>query len=180
MRIWCYVTFCLISFLLYHGKYTFALAVNYNPGQNIWNKIDKSSKTGQDKKSLTPLSRVFWLLLPKFNFWKGDWALGYVSTQIWDFPNIFLFPKILSLKSFGNSWGSSYTKFAILDITFRFTCLIGSVLKHCKVPQYYDQDCSYRTAASCNIRNISFISNILLLFYSLKGSGFIFALNFLW
>ena len=27
-----------------------------------------------------------------------------------------------SLKSFGSSWGNSYTKFAILDITFRFTC----------------------------------------------------------
>ena len=24
----------------------------YNPGQNIWNRIEKSSKTGQDKKSL--------------------------------------------------------------------------------------------------------------------------------
>ena len=24
----------------------------YNPGQNIWNKIENSSKTGQDKKSL--------------------------------------------------------------------------------------------------------------------------------
>ena len=41
-----------------------------------------------------------------------------VSTKIWDFANISLFPKILSLKSFGNS----YTKFAILGITFRFTC----------------------------------------------------------
>ena len=56
---------------------------------------------------------VFWLLLPEFNFWKGDWALGYVSTQIWDFPNISWFPKILSLKSFGNWWGNSCTKFAI-------------------------------------------------------------------
>ena len=52
-----------------------------------------------------------------FNFWEGDWELDYVSTQIWDFPNISLFPKILSLKSFGNS----YTNFVILDITFRFT-----------------------------------------------------------
>ena len=25
---------------------------NYNPGQNIWSKIEKSSKTGQIKKSL--------------------------------------------------------------------------------------------------------------------------------
>ena len=24
----------------------------YNPGQSIWNKIEKSSKTGHDKKSL--------------------------------------------------------------------------------------------------------------------------------
>ena len=24
----------------------------YNPGQNIWNKIEKSSETGQEKKSL--------------------------------------------------------------------------------------------------------------------------------
>ena len=64
----------------------------------------------------------FWLLLQKFNFWEGDWALDYVSNQIWDFPNISLFPKIVSLKSFGNPWGNSYTKFAILDITLRFTC----------------------------------------------------------
>ena len=26
--------------------------LGYNPGQDIWNKIEKSSKTGQDKKSL--------------------------------------------------------------------------------------------------------------------------------
>ena len=51
-------------------------------------------------------------------FWGGDWALGYVCAQIWDFPNISLFPRILSLKLFGNS----YTKFALVDITFRFTC----------------------------------------------------------
>ena len=26
--------------------------LNYNPGQNIWNKIEKSSKIGQNKKNL--------------------------------------------------------------------------------------------------------------------------------
>ena len=45
-----------------------------------------------------------------------------VSTQIWDFPNVSLSPKILNLKLFGNSWENSYTKFAKLDITLRFTC----------------------------------------------------------
>ena len=29
-----------------------------------------------------PFLRVFQLLLPKSNFLKGDWALGYVSIQI--------------------------------------------------------------------------------------------------
>ena len=61
------------------------------------------------------------MVLPKFNFWKGDFTLGYVSTQILDFPNISLFPEILSLKFFGNSWGNSDTKFGFLDIMFHFT-----------------------------------------------------------
>ena len=36
-------------------------------------------------------------------FLGGDWALGYVSAQIWDIPNVSLFPRIVSLKSFGTS-----------------------------------------------------------------------------
>ena len=34
--------------LWYHNRYN----ITYNPGQNIWSKIEKSSKTGQDKKRL--------------------------------------------------------------------------------------------------------------------------------
>ena len=64
---------------------------------------------------------VFWLLLPKLNVSKGDWALDYVSSQIWHFLKISLFPNILSFNSFGNLWGNSHTKFALLVITFRFT-----------------------------------------------------------
>ena len=33
--------------------------VTYNPGQNIWNKIEKYSKIGQDKKSLTSTFACF-------------------------------------------------------------------------------------------------------------------------
>ena len=36
-------------------------------------------------------------------FLGGDWALGCVSAQIWDIPNVSLFPRIVSLKSFGTS-----------------------------------------------------------------------------
>ena len=35
------------------------------------------------------------------------------------FPNFLIF---ISFKSLGKSWGNSYTKFAILDIKFPFTC----------------------------------------------------------
>ena len=116
------------------------LKIPYNPGQNIWNKIEDPVKLQRKRKTWYLLLRVYWLLLPNFNIWKRHWAVGYVSTQIKYFPDISLFPKIPSLKSFGNSWGSSYVKFAKLDITF-YLWLIGSVLKHCKVPKYYDQDC---------------------------------------
>ena len=37
----CEVTLKILEFIL-----------NYNPGQSIWSRIEKSSKTGQDKKSL--------------------------------------------------------------------------------------------------------------------------------
>ena len=34
------------------GKEKVGMAYSYNPGQKIWNRIEKSRKTGQDKKSL--------------------------------------------------------------------------------------------------------------------------------
>ena len=42
----------------------FVISVNvnkkvYNPGQNIWNKIEKSSKTGQERKSLISTFECF-------------------------------------------------------------------------------------------------------------------------
>ena len=37
----------------------------YNPGQNIWNKIEKSSKTGQDKKSLISTFACFLTAIAK-------------------------------------------------------------------------------------------------------------------
>ena len=30
---------------------------------------------------------IFWLQLSKFYYWKGDYELGTVSTQIWDLSN---------------------------------------------------------------------------------------------
>ena len=88
----------------------------YKHGKNIWKKIEKFSKTWQDKKSLIIYFCVFFKLLSsKFNFWEGNWVLG--TALIWIFFNM----TIISRKSFYNSWGSSYTKLVILDIKFGFT-----------------------------------------------------------
>ena len=54
----------------------------YNPGRNIWNKTDKSDNINQDKKADIYVCGFFKLLLQKFNFWKGEWALGCVSSLI--------------------------------------------------------------------------------------------------
>ena len=100
------------------------------------------------------LLRVFLMLLPKFNFWKGDWGL-HLNLR---FSNISLFPKILSLKLFGNSWGNSYTKFARCHVSF-YLWLIGSALKNCKIPKYYDQDCS--CSGNLKISRKTFVSQDL-------------------
>ena len=73
---------------------------------------------GRDKGGLISTFACFDCCCRALILGGGDWALGYVCAQIWDFPNISLFPRILRLKLFGNS----YTKFALVDITFRFTC----------------------------------------------------------
>ena len=73
------------------------LGVSCSLGRGIWGGMESPVKLDGARKVWYLLLRVFWLLLPGFNFWRGDWALGYVSSQIWDFPNMSLFPKILIL-----------------------------------------------------------------------------------
>ena len=82
---------------------------NYNLRKNIWNKVKKSSKIMQEQKTLITVSVRFWLPLQKFYLWKEDWALGSVFNQFWSFRNISKFPKILSIKSFSNSWDTLHT-----------------------------------------------------------------------
>ena len=66
----------------------------------------------------------------------------YVSTLIWNFFSI---PKNIRFKSFCNSWGNTCTNFVIL-VSF-YLWRLGAVLKHCKVPKYYDQGCSVQWEA---------------------------------
>lgn len=82
-----------------------------------------SGKKLRDQAKCTRLENcgVFFCLIFDRD-WSRDWTLGFVTTQIWDFPNIFWFPKIISLKSFSTWRGKSNTKFLTLDIENLIYC----------------------------------------------------------
>ena len=97
----------------------------------LWTKVKLDKKT---RKLWYLLVHTFWLLMPRFNFWKGDWALGYDSIQILDFANVSSFPKILSI--------GSYSKFVILNIKYHVSFYLWHLRplpKH-KVIKCYDQN----------------------------------------
>ena len=48
------------------------------------------------------------MVLTKLSFREEQWALGNDSMKFRDFPDRFLFPKILSFKLLGNLRGNSY------------------------------------------------------------------------
>ena len=84
--------------------------------------------------------RRFVLVLTKFSVQEEDWALGNNSMNFRDFSGICQFPKILTLKSFGNSWGNSYIPCLLLIITLRFIMVslvvkrkFGKTLKSLKI-----------------------------------------------
>ena len=79
---------------------TLQISRNHNPGPKISSKIEKSSKIGQNKKSLIPF------------FVKRDWSLGYTHTK---FEICLIFP------NFQGSSLTLHTKFVILDIKVRFS-----------------------------------------------------------
>ena len=120
--VWIFVSFVILKMF---SSYTFKILRHvhvgccYSPGRNIWRCVDGCGGVGG---------------LRGYNVWfcvffggycrhlvsggvTGGWA---ASTPTFD---IFLiFPKILSLKLFGNSFGNSCTKFFMLDIKYHFTC----------------------------------------------------------
>ena len=65
------------------------LVFSDNPSKNIWHKLKKYSKIGQNFNNVIYSSLCFCQVLSTFNFCKGDWQLGFVSTHTWHFTNIF-------------------------------------------------------------------------------------------
>ena len=59
-----------------------------------------------------------------------------------DFGDLSLFPRILSLKSFGNLWGNSHVPCLSLIIILRVTCGEKKIWYQ-EVSKYYVHDCSF-------------------------------------
>ena len=115
------------NYYMLHHKYLYNLQSWTNLEESISANLERTRKP---QYLLLP---IFWLQLPKFYFWKGDWALGYVSTQISD-PYISWLPKILSLR---NLWGNSIKRLLRLDIEFLLLVANGSRTKTLKAFQWW-------------------------------------------
>ena len=59
---------------------------------------------------------MFYRRTSKFEYSVLDWVLAIKSKHFRDFLEIFYFPKVLGLKSFGSSRGNSYTYFLVIII----------------------------------------------------------------
>ena len=62
-------------------------------------KVQSSIKIDHCRKHLVPASV---LLLVNYRFWSRGGVIGWVPMKIWDFTNISLFSKILTVELFGN------------------------------------------------------------------------------
>ena len=148
----------------------------YNPGQSIRNRIETSSKTGPVKESLISIYFCvffFWTAIAKV--WYLEWRLstGLCLHRNWDFPNIFLFPKILRevVQQLVSQlvYQVCYTRY---HVSFYFW-LIGSVLKHCKVPKYNDRDCSLDTLSVCSVGQQACLCYWLIFKFFVKIKAFV-------
>ena len=83
---------------------------NYNPREIIWQKVRKSSKIGEEQKTL--LSAFAYVLTTSAKSWFMQRKLdtNMCSHLILRFSYHFLISHIVSSKSFSKSWGNSYTK----------------------------------------------------------------------
>ena len=108
----------LSFFILYHLQ-KFSCWKSTTHYKIFWDKSRnqaKLDKTTTKKRDLLLLT--VWALVPKMYFCSGNWAKDWVPMKFFNFPDISLLCKILSLRSFGRPWAKSYIQFVLLDMKF--------------------------------------------------------------
>ena len=136
------------------------------------NKYKKSSKVRQDRRNLISVLAYLLSASAESYLYRGDWTLGCVPMQFWDFANISLFPKILSLKSFDILWGNSNIMFQILDIKLRFTCGAWNLYWHFQMKNDYAKGCS----EACQYNNSYYFFSSK---YTCNANGFRYGFRYL-
>ena len=84
-------------------------------GKSFGIKYRNRAKSGGTRKFWYLLLRPFSLLFAKFYFWRETWYWATSPSKFEIFPK---FRNNLSRKSFGNSWGNSFTKIFMQDKKF--------------------------------------------------------------
>ena len=92
-------------------------------------------KQGTTEKVQFLFFSSYLLILTKFSFWNENRALGYNSIKFQNFLDVSLFPKILNLKLFDNSWGNSDISCLLLTIALLFTCGEKKIRSSIKISQ---------------------------------------------
>ena len=94
--------------------FLFVLLVRYGCSPILykifWDKLRHQAKLDMVKKFWYFIGSKFWMPVPGYCFCRVGWALDRVPMRFWSFPKMLSYPKILSLKSFGNSQGYTYIK----------------------------------------------------------------------
>lgn len=100
-----------------------------NLQHNILRNIKKSSQVRQSRKTLTSVFTYFEGQCKTFiSAVKAGQQAVYM--QFKDYPNVSLFSKILTLKSFGKSKGKSYRKFLRMESLQKFQNIMNRIVRH--------------------------------------------------
>ena len=115
--------------------------------QGIWNRLEKSSGAGQDWTGQGGFDIYFCVFFDCCcqslisGGETGHWAMSPPKFEIF-----LIFPYFLNSKS-------EVVRHLVRQLVYQVCCtryhvsfclwLIGSVLKHCKVPKYYEQNCRF-------------------------------------
>ena len=98
--------------------------------------------------SLISVFQLFLLILTKFSFCQGEPALGHHSMKFRHFPEIVLFPKILSLKLFLQLVRQLvYTMFISNNCPSFHLLWKKNLVKDWEISKYYKTDCRFSMAS---------------------------------
>ena len=120
---------------------------SYNRVRSIWGWLLFSCGIVHRGKGLIAIFRDFFASISENFILAGGWALGYHSMEFRHLTDISYFPKILSLKSFGNSF--VYTMFISNNRPSFHLWWKENLVKDRKVSKYYETDCSFSFSLFC-------------------------------